>query len=147
MPARGASQGALRQWWAWCQTPFLGGVRDVKDVKVVVNYDFPGCVEDYVHRIGRTGRAGNKGTSYAFFTRANSKSARELVKVMAEANQEVVPELAEMARYGGGGGGGGFRSRGRGGGRSGSGGFRGGGGGFNSGSNNIPLGGGGQRRF
>ena len=120
----------------------------MKDIKVVVNYDFPGCVEDYVHRIGRTGRAGNKGTSYAFFTGANSKSARELVKVMREANQEVVPELAQMAQYGGGGGGGGFRSRGRGGGRSG--GYRGGGGGGGgfSGSNNIPLGGGGGgRRF
>jgi len=117
----------------------------VKDVKVVVNYDFPGCVEDYVHRIGRTGRAGNKGTSYAFFTGANSKSARDLVKVMREANQEIVPELAQMAQYGGGGGGG-FRSRGRGGGRSG--GYRGGGGGGGfSGSNNIPLGGGGGRRF
>ena len=30
----------------------------MKDVKAVVNYDFPGNVEDYVHRIGRTGRAG-----------------------------------------------------------------------------------------
>ena len=33
---------------------------DVKDVKYVINYDFPGSLEDYVHRIGRTGRAGQK---------------------------------------------------------------------------------------
>ena len=31
---------------------------DVKDIRVVVNYDFPNNIEDYVHRIGRTGRAG-----------------------------------------------------------------------------------------
>ncbi|MGB1599242.1 MAG: DEAD/DEAH box helicase, partial [Promethearchaeia archaeon] len=37
---------------------------DVKEVKAVINYDFPSNVEDYVHRIGRTGRAGAKGTAY-----------------------------------------------------------------------------------
>jgi ATP-dependent RNA helicase DDX5/DBP2 len=36
---------------------------DVKDVRHVVNYDFPGQIEDYVHRIGRTGRAGAKGAA------------------------------------------------------------------------------------
>lgn len=41
---------------------------DVPNVGAVVNYDFPNGVEDYVHRIGRTGRAGAKGTSYTFFT-------------------------------------------------------------------------------
>jgi ATP-dependent RNA helicase DDX5/DBP2 len=34
---------------------------DVKDISVVINYDMPNTVEDYVHRIGRTGRAGAKG--------------------------------------------------------------------------------------
>lgn len=34
---------------------------DVKDIDVVINYDMPNCIEDYVHRIGRTGRAGAKG--------------------------------------------------------------------------------------
>jgi ATP-dependent RNA helicase DDX5/DBP2 len=34
----------------------------------VVNFDFPGNLEDYVHRIGRTGRAGAKGTAYSFLT-------------------------------------------------------------------------------
>ena len=36
---------------------------DVKDIKTVINFDFPTHVEDYVHRIGRTGRAGEKGLS------------------------------------------------------------------------------------
>jgi superfamily II DNA/RNA helicase len=41
---------------------------DVKDVKAVINYDFPQSVEDYVHRIGRTGRAGAKGQAFTFLT-------------------------------------------------------------------------------
>jgi len=43
-------------------------ILDVKDIKYVINFDFPNNVEDYVHRIGRTGRAGATGTAYTFFT-------------------------------------------------------------------------------
>ena len=39
---------------------------DVKDVKAVINFDFPGNIEDYIHRIGRTGRAGAKGVAHTF---------------------------------------------------------------------------------
>merc|ERR1719240_2220550 len=39
---------------------------DVKEVKAVINYDFPGNIEDYIHRIGRTGRAGAKGIAHTF---------------------------------------------------------------------------------
>ncbi|XP_953213.1 DEAD-box family RNA-dependent helicase, putative [Theileria annulata] len=70
---------------------------DVRDVKYVINYDFPGQIEDYVHRIGRTGRAGMKGSSYTFLTPDKFKSARELVKLMREANQEIPPELLKLA--------------------------------------------------
>merc|ERR1712228_895347 len=42
----------------------------VDDIKLVVNFDFPNTVEDYVHRIGRTGRAGAKGTAVSFFDRS-----------------------------------------------------------------------------
>lgn len=89
---------------------------DVKDVKFVINYDFPGSLEDYVHRIGRTGRAGAKGTAYTFFTAANARFAKELITILEEAGQRVAPELAAMGR----GappppsGHGGFRDRGRG---------------------------------
>merc|ERR1719450_2000665 len=37
---------------------------DIKNVNCVVNYDPPANMEDYVHRIGRTGRAGSKGDAY-----------------------------------------------------------------------------------
>lgn len=71
---------------------------DVKDVKYVINYDFPGSLEDYVHRIGRTGRAGAKGTAYTFFTAANARFAKELINILQEAGQKVSPELAAMGR-------------------------------------------------
>lgn len=44
---------------------------DIPDVEVVINYSFPLTTEDYVHRIGRTGRAGKKGVSHTFFTHHN----------------------------------------------------------------------------
>ena len=55
---------------------------DVKDVKEVVNFDFPSSVEDYVHRIGRTGRAGAKGKAYTFFTAADARHARQLCALL-----------------------------------------------------------------
>ena len=111
---------------------------DVKDVGVVVNYDMPlgvNAVEDYVHRIGRTGRAGAKGKAYTFFTPGDKKCATKLVEVLTKAEQEIPAELQAMARprFGGRGGGRGYGGRGgRGYGRSGGGfggrGYMGGGG-------------------
>ncbi|KZW02916.1 DEAD-domain-containing protein [Exidia glandulosa HHB12029] len=110
---------------------------DVKDVGYVINYDFPNNCEDYIHRIGRTGRAGMKGTAYTYFTTDNSKAARELLAILREAKAEIPPQLEEMSMYSGGGGGGG-RGRGR---FGGGGGGRGGGGGYGGGG----YGGGGDR--
>lgn len=70
---------------------------DVDDIKFVINYDFPQSSEDYVHRIGRTGRRDRKGTAYTFFTQHNSKNAGDLVKILTEAGQHVDPALVEMA--------------------------------------------------
>ena len=111
---------------------------DVPNVGAVINYDFPNGVEDYVHRIGRTGRAGLKGESFTFFTQQDSKYARELIKLLQEANQEVNPQLLGMQGFGGGGGG---RNR-WGGGGGGGGGF-GGGGGYGGGGGGGYGGGGG----
>jgi ATP-dependent RNA helicase DDX5/DBP2 len=120
----------------------------------VLNYDYPNNSEDYVHRIGRTGRAGAKGTAITFFTTesmfllflicpsvmsnflsTDAKQARDLVTILTEAKQQIDPRLAEMVRYGGGGGGGRWGGRG---GRGGWGG-RGRGGGFTA-SNAAPIG-------
>lgn len=70
----------------------------MKDITHVINYDFPpGGVEDYIHRIGRTARASQKGTSVTFFTPTDSKWATKLVSVLKEAKQEVNPKLKDMA--------------------------------------------------
>ncbi|KAH7214011.1 ATP-dependent RNA helicase dbp-2 [Fusarium oxysporum] len=91
----------------------------VRNITHVLNYDYPNNSEDYIHRIGRTGRAGAKGTAITLFTTDNQKQARDLVNVLQEAKQQIDPRLAEMTRYGGGGGRGyGGWGRGRGGGRA-----------------------------
>merc|ERR1719228_1890434 len=93
---------------------------DVDDVKFVINYDYPNNSEDYIHRIGRTGRKDRTGTAYTLFTSNNAPKAKDLVDVLAEAKQVINPKLQELAmcgggwgrqrgRYGGGGGGGGGR--------------------------------------
>merc|ERR1740121_1340517 len=117
---------------------------DIKGVKLVVNFDAANTPEDYVHRIGRTGRAGEKGISYTFLVRgdgADIKKARAIVEVMQTACQEISDELrhfagAPMPRgnnkgsfkggYKGGGGGGGKGGFGKGGGGGGSKGGKGG---------------------
>eukprot|EP00250_Pteridium_aquilinum_P019622 c24496_g1_i3 orf=292-2184(-) len=70
---------------------------DIKDIRVVVNFDFPTGVEDYVHRIGRTGRAGATGIAYSFFTEQDGKHAKELIAVLEGANQKVPLELRDFA--------------------------------------------------
>ncbi|CAN1321995.1 DEAD-box ATP-dependent RNA helicase 46 [Linum perenne] len=75
---------------------------DVKDIRAVINYDFPTGVEDYVHRIGRTGRAGATGVAYTFFGEQDAKHATDLVKLLEGANQKVPPEIRDMASRGGG---------------------------------------------
>ncbi|XP_045611453.1 probable ATP-dependent RNA helicase DDX5 isoform X6 [Procambarus clarkii] len=86
---------------------------DVDDVKFVINYDYPSCSEDYVHRIGRTGRSDKTGTAYTFLTADNGKQARDLIEVLKEANQVVNPRLYEIMDMGRGGGKGRNRWRGR----------------------------------
>ncbi|KAI0472024.1 DEAD-domain-containing protein [Xylariaceae sp. FL0804] len=115
---------------------------DIPNVTHVVNYDLPTDIDDYVHRIGRTGRAGNTGHSTAFFNRGNRGVVRDLIELLKEANQEVPAFLETIARessFGGGRGGrsGGGRGRGQGANRDfrkfgggGGGGFGGSGGGF-----------------
>ncbi|CAI4740101.1 ATM_1a_G0046460.mRNA.1.CDS.1 [Saccharomyces cerevisiae] len=108
---------------------------DVKGINYVINYDMPGNIEDYVHRIGRTGRAGATGTAISFFTEQNKGLGAKLISIMREANQNIPPELLKYdrrsyggghPRYGGGRGGrGGYGRRGGyGGGRGGYGGNR-----------------------
>ena len=85
---------------------------DIPNVTHVINYDLPGDIDDYVHRIGRTGRAGNTGVATAFFNRDNSNIVKGLYEILSEANQDVPAFLNDAMRDASSGRGG---SRGRGG--------------------------------
>merc|ERR1719495_2934077 len=76
---------------------------DIKGVAHVVNYDMPEDVDEYVHRIGRTGRVGNLGKATSFYdSEEDGKISSQLLKILADCGQEVPAFLA-----GGGGGDGG----------------------------------------
>ncbi|XP_070639807.1 DEAD box protein 53 [Bos indicus] len=70
---------------------------DVSDVTHVYNYNFPRNIEEYVHRVGRTGRAGKIGESITLVTQDDWKIADELIKILQRANQIVPPSLRSMA--------------------------------------------------
>ncbi|XP_076259278.1 putative ATP-dependent RNA helicase DDX43 [Rhynchophorus ferrugineus] len=81
-------------------TDVVSRVLDIGDVTHVINYDFPNNMAEYVHRIGRTGRAGKTGESISFFTKEDWAHASELIEILEEANQEVPKGLCELAeRY------------------------------------------------
>ncbi|KAK9845852.1 hypothetical protein WJX81_004205 [Elliptochloris bilobata] len=93
---------------------------DIKSIRTVVSLDAPRDIDTHVHRVGRTGRAGDRdGVAYTLVTPGQAKFAGELVTSLAAANQEIPPALAQLAardrrgglrgRKGGGGG----RGRGR----------------------------------
>ncbi|KAI1143422.1 P-loop containing nucleoside triphosphate hydrolase protein [Hypoxylon sp. FL0543] len=71
---------------------------DVKQLKLVVNYDAPNHLEDYVHRAGRTGRAGNKGTAVTFVTGDQENCAPGIAKALEQSGQPVPPQLDEMRK-------------------------------------------------
>ncbi|CAF0761086.1 unnamed protein product [Brachionus calyciflorus] len=94
---------------------------NISNVKRVINFDLPADVDEYVHRIGRTGRAGNTGESISFFNEKNRNLSGRLLEILEESKQQVPDFLRTMAessfkgkkKFGGGGGGGGahFGSR------------------------------------
>ncbi|KAL4419032.1 hypothetical protein ABPG77_010019 [Micractinium sp. CCAP 211/92] len=70
---------------------------DVKDLVLVVNYDVPNHHEDYVHRVGRTGRAGNKGTAITFIGPDEAQFSPDLVKALKESGAPIPQDLQTMA--------------------------------------------------
>ncbi|KAM9820349.1 putative ATP-dependent RNA helicase DDX4 [Neosynchiropus ocellatus] len=71
---------------------------DIPDVQHVVNFDLPSTIDEYVHRIGRTGRCGNVGRAVSFYDPdADGQLARSLVSILAQAQQEVPAWLEESA--------------------------------------------------
>lgn len=70
---------------------------DVKQLKMVVNYDCPNHLEDYVHRAGRTGRAGNTGLAVTFITDDQGRYAGDIVKALKQSGNEVSDEVQSLA--------------------------------------------------
>ena len=70
---------------------------DIPSIKTVVNYDVARDIDTHTHRIGRTGRAGEKGTAYTLMTAADKEFAPNLVRNLENANQAVPAELIDVA--------------------------------------------------
>jgi ATP-dependent RNA helicase DDX5/DBP2 len=77
---------------------------DIKELNYVVNYDMPKNFEDYIHRIGRTGRAGKSGTAISFFPLGSRspevmRLASNIAKAMRDVGQQPPEALLSMGRH------------------------------------------------
>jgi len=79
-------------------TAVAGRGLDIPNVKHVINYDLPNDIEEYVHRIGRTGRVGNLGLATSFFNEKNRGMACELLELLNEANQATPDWLTKIGK-------------------------------------------------
>ncbi len=70
---------------------------DIPDVSHVFNYDVPHHADDYVHRIGRTGRAGKKGQAFMIVTPADSKNLDKVLKLIGKVPEEITLEGVDFA--------------------------------------------------
>jgi ATP-dependent RNA helicase DDX5/DBP2 len=79
-------------------TNLMGRGVDVPKVNIVLNYDMPKKIEEYIHRIGRTARAGAVGKAISFVSYGDSGVIPDLIGVMNEATQDVPDWLVQMHR-------------------------------------------------
>ncbi|XP_024128538.1 ATP-dependent RNA helicase DDX42 isoform X1 [Oryzias melastigma] len=70
---------------------------DIPSIRTVVNYDVARDIDTHTHRIGRTGRAGEKGVAYTLLTNKDTTFAGDLVRNLEGANQAVSKELMDLA--------------------------------------------------
>ena len=68
--------------WALICTDLMARGIDFKGVRLVINYDFPNSMINYIHRVGRTGRAGAGGRAITFFTDEDKPLLRSLANVL-----------------------------------------------------------------
>ncbi|KAL4608426.1 putative ATP-dependent RNA helicase DDX52 [Arapaima gigas] len=73
------------QIWVLICTALLARGIDFKGVNLVINYDFPTSAVEYIHRIGRTGRAGHRGKAVTFFTEDDKPLLRSIANVIKQA--------------------------------------------------------------
>ncbi|TNN20375.1 putative ATP-dependent RNA helicase DDX52 isoform 3 [Schistosoma japonicum] len=77
-------------------TDLLGRGIDFKGVSMVVNYDVPPSKQEYIHRIGRTGRAGHRGRSITLWTDSDLPHMDSILSVMKRSGSEVDEELERL---------------------------------------------------
>ncbi|OHT02472.1 Pre-mRNA-processing ATP-dependent RNA helicase PRP5 [Tritrichomonas foetus] len=71
---------------------------DIMAISLVINYDAPDHTADYVHRLGRTGRAGNKGWAYTFVEPHEKTNAFEVYMALKKSKAKIPPELEEICK-------------------------------------------------
>jgi ATP-dependent RNA helicase DDX3X len=69
---------------------------DFPNVSYVFNFDMPSNIDDYIHRIGRTGRCGNKGKAVSFITEQAKPMLKDLYKLLEKQNQEIPDWFKEI---------------------------------------------------
>eukprot|EP01117_Protostelium_nocturnum_P019228 TRINITY_DN827_c1_g1_i2.p1 TRINITY_DN827_c1_g1~~TRINITY_DN827_c1_g1_i2.p1 ORF type:complete len:576 (-),score=272.66 TRINITY_DN827_c1_g1_i2:29-1756(-) len=79
--------------WVLITTELMARGMDFKNVNMVINFDFPQSVTTYIHRIGRTGRAGKRGTAITFYAEEDFPLLKMIGNVMKESGCENVPDF------------------------------------------------------
>jgi len=82
--------------WVLICTELMGRGIDFKGVNLVINYDFPPSAVSYIHRIGRTGRAGKNGTAITYFTESDRPVLKAIAQVMRNSGCEVPEYMLHM---------------------------------------------------
>ncbi|XP_034174993.1 DExD-box helicase 52 [Osmia lignaria lignaria] len=85
--------------WVLICTELMARGIDFKGVNLVINYDFPPSVISYVHRIGRTGRAGHRGKAITFFTKQDTTNLRSIAAVMRQSGCNVPDYMLAMKKH------------------------------------------------
>ncbi|XP_054721162.1 probable ATP-dependent RNA helicase DDX52 [Uloborus diversus] len=84
--------------WILICTELMGRGIDFKGVNIVINYDFPPTAISYIHRIGRTGRAGEEGRAITYFTSDDLPNLRSIAQVMKNAGCEVPDYIMKLKK-------------------------------------------------
>ncbi|CAB3407805.1 unnamed protein product [Caenorhabditis bovis] len=84
--------------WVLVCTELLGRGLDLSDVGLVINYDLPTSIVSYIHRVGRTGRAGNIGHAVTYFTDNDIQYIKSIATVIKQSGFEIPEYLLEMKK-------------------------------------------------
>ncbi|XP_066581427.1 probable ATP-dependent RNA helicase DDX52 [Prorops nasuta] len=85
--------------WVLICTELMGRGIDFKGVNLVINYDFPPTAISYIHRIGRTGRAGHKGKAITYFTQEDTVNLRSIAAIMKDSGCKVPDYMLSMKKH------------------------------------------------